>query len=295
MQDDIIKKLEDTGEYRVIRRLKPVEQYNERPEDIKDIKQAIFLDVETTGMNSHIDKIIELAMVPFKFDSTGTIYDILPAYNSFQDPGIPIPEKITDITGITNEMVAGQVIDLSTVKNMLNESVLVIAHNAAFDRPFCEYLSDAFASIAWGCSCVEIPWRDEGIESRKLEYLVYQYGFFYEGHRAEIDCYAGIKILSRPLPKSGVSALKMLLDSARRSSVRLWAENAPYESKEILKKRGYRWSAGEHGLPKAWYIDLPEDKIELELAKLNQDVYLKKQEHLPMEHFNAKKRYSHRI
>jgi DNA polymerase-3 subunit epsilon len=77
--------------------------------------------------------------------------------------------------------------------------------------------------------------------------------------------------------------------------VRIWAEHAPFDSKELLKQRGYRWNTGERDTPKAWYIDLPEDQIEMEITKLNQDVYPHKRDHLPMKHFNAKKRYSHRI
>lgn len=112
---ELIRQLEDTGEYRVIKRFEPVTCYHVKSEQCTDIKQAIFLDVETTGMNPATDKIIELAMVPFEFDSSGKIYDVLRAYNAFQDPDMPIPQKITDITGITNDMVAGHAIDLKVM------------------------------------------------------------------------------------------------------------------------------------------------------------------------------------
>jgi len=290
-----IQALEETGNYRIIKRFQPVSCYNQDASHKADKKIGIFLDTETTGMNADTDKIIELAMVPFEFDSEGNIYKLLQGYNSFNDPKTAISEEITKITGITNAMVKGQVIDLEKVKALLNDAVLVIAHNAQFDRPFCEKLTEAFEGIAWGCSMQDIPWREEGIEGTKLEYLAYRYGFFYEGHRAEIDCQAGIEILSRQLPQSKESVLKTLLDNARRSTVRLWAENAPYDCKDILKARGYRWNAGDNSTRKSWYIDLPEEKLEAELNKLNNDIYQKKQTHLPMEYFNAKKRYSGRV
>ena len=179
MEEKLVNQLERTGDYRVIKRFVPVDRYH--PDDDLKLKIGIYLDTETTGMDAGSDKIIELAMVPFEFHSSGRIYRVLPAYNSFQDPGIPIPDEITTITGITDEMVAGQSIDLEQITSMLSKAVIVIAHNAKFDRPFIERLHEGFKDISWGCSMSDIDWRAEGIESAKLEYLAYKYGFFFEG------------------------------------------------------------------------------------------------------------------
>jgi hypothetical protein len=42
-----------------------------------------------------------------------------------------------------------------------------------------------------------------------------------------------------------------------------------------LKKRGYRWSAGDEGRPKAWYVDIDEAKRDDEIAYLRQSIYLR--------------------
>ena len=139
---ECIEKLESTGDYRIIKRFTPVAQYCTHTP--KDTKVGIYLDTETTGINPNKEEIIELAMVPFEFDSLGKIYRILPEYNAFQDPRRPIPEMITQITGITDEMVSGEAIDVKQVTNMLEKAVLVVAHNAKFDRQFVEKLSDSF-------------------------------------------------------------------------------------------------------------------------------------------------------
>ena len=291
--DDCIRKLEATGDYRIIKRFKPVSYY------LKDkntkTKIGIFLDTETTGMDSDSDHIIELAIVPFEFDADGHIYRLLPEYNSLNDPGKPIPAIVTQLTGITDEMVKGQSINLDTVKKLLSDAVIVIAHSARFDRPFCENLLDEFKDISWGCSVADINWQEEGMEGRKLEYIAYRYGLFFEGHRATIDCQVGIEILSRPLFNSGEPALKRLLDNARRTDIRLWAEGAPFDMKDKLKKRGYRWSPGDNGKRKAWYLDLPEDKLESEMNYLNAHVYIREAGTLPTDRFNAKIRYSRRL
>lgn len=218
---ECIKKLEASGDYRIIKRFVPVEYYCHPTPD--DIKLGIYLDTETTGTNPKKDEIIELAMVPFEFDPSGKIYQVLPEYNAFQDPHRPIPEKITNITGITDDMVSGETIDVVEVGKMLKAAVLVVAHNAKFDRQFVEKLSDSFKDVSWACSISDINWNEEGIGGVKLDYLAYKYGFFYDAHRATIDCQAGIEILSRQLPESGDLALKRLLDKARRTDVRIWA------------------------------------------------------------------------
>ena len=293
MYEEQVKQLQKSGDYRIIKRFEPVKRYHQG--EGKGVKQAVYLDVETTGLDPDSDKVIELAMVPFEFDSDGNIYRVLPEYNAFQDPGRPIPDNITRITGITDEMVAGQSIDLDRVKEMLSSTVLVIAHNARFDRPFMENLYDGFQDLWWACSMADINWSEEGIESAKLEYLAYKYGFFYEGHRATIDCLAGLHILSQALPVSHTPALKALLTSARRTEFRLWAINAPFDMKDVLKKRGYRWSPGDDGGYKAWYSDIAEAELESELTYLETEIFKKPLAELPRKKINAQLRYSMRL
>lgn len=288
-----ITQLTDTGNYKIIKRFEPVQQYHDGAKD--DLKIGIYLDTETTGMDADEDEIIELAMVPFEFDKNGNIYRLLPEYNGLQQPSLPIPEIITQITGITDDMVKGQSLDLEKVSAMLSQAVIVIAHNARFDRPFVENLLDDFCDIAWACSIADVEWNKEGFEGVKLEYLAYKFGFFYEGHRATIDCQAGIEILSRTLPKSNETVLHQLLNNARRTDIRLWAEGAPFDRKDVLKKRGYRWSPGDNGKRKAWYKDLSEDELEEEMKYLNDSIYTRAVGVLPMDKFNAKVRYSRRV
>jgi DNA polymerase-3 subunit epsilon len=291
--EEYIKKLEATGDYRITKRLKPASQYFKDDGTKKRI--GIFLDTETTGLNSESDEIIELAMVPFEFDDNGRIYRILPEYNELNDPGILIPEFITQLTGITNEMVKGHSINLDIVKNILTDAEIVIAHNASFDRPFCEDLSDVFENIHWGCSIKDINWKEEDISGLKLEYIAYKYGFFFEGHRATIDCQAGIEILSRPLFKSGEFALKRLIDNALKTKTRLWALGAPFDKKDILKQRKYRWNNGDKDGHKAWYIDLPEDEVGNEITYLKTHIFFREIRDLPMDRLSSKLRYSKRI
>lgn len=101
-------------------------------------------------------------MLKFNFDREGHIGAAVDSFRAFNQPQKSIPSSIADLTGITDEMVAGKRIAEQDIQDFVGDAALIIAHNAAFDRPFCEKLSPLFASYPWACSATEIPWRDEG-------------------------------------------------------------------------------------------------------------------------------------
>jgi hypothetical protein len=100
-------------------------------------------------------------------------------------------------------------------------------------------------------------------------------GFFHQAHRAVDDCHALREILSFELPTTGMSALAVLLERTRKRTMRLWAEQSPFDLKDVLKRRGYRWSDGGDGRPRSWYVDLDESQLDDEIA------FLKAENHGP--------------
>jgi len=263
--------LDADDEYRVLRRLRSRPTYSD--DDGSEKLLGIYLDVECTGLDYRKDSIIELGMIRFEFSREGKVFHILETFDEYEDPGIPIPDNITVLTGISDEMVRGKQIDDEAVSKFIAEAGIVIAHNASFDRKFMEKRFPAFAEKSWGCSQREVPWREEGIESNKLEYIAYRSGFFYEGHRADIDCLAGIEILSHPLPKSNQLPLTLLLENARKTTYVVWAIGSPFESKDRLKERGYRWNGGEDGRPKSWYKEVDQVDQAGEVEFLKSEIY----------------------
>lgn len=263
--------LEATGDYRVIRRLKP------RPPNIPPpgtpMRLGLVVDVETTGLDPRRNEIIELAMTSFSYGLDGTIFTVGESFQRLRQPSEAITPEITAITGITNEMVAGQVIDQAEVAKFAAPASLVIAHNAAFDRRFLERFSDVFSTKPWACSLSQIDWAAEGFEGTKLAYLAQAAGFFYDRHRAMHDCLATVELLATRLPRSGVTGLRRLLDGARAVTWRIWAEDSPFDLKDVLKARGYRWNGDPGPQPRAWYIDVPEAQRETELRFLRTEIY----------------------
>jgi DNA polymerase III subunit epsilon len=269
--EQMARSLVESGDYRVTSRLEPQAEYHP-PDDIPKLVAAV-VDVETTGTNPDSDKIIELGICLFEYDrQSGRIYRVLGSWEWPEDPGFPIPPNITTITGITDQMVAGHRIDDGAVKVLVNRVVLVIAHNADFDRRFLEKRVPVFAEKHWACSRADIDWKAEGIRSSALEFVAYSLGFFHDGHRAANDCRASLHALAQPLPGTGRLALQALLEQARLPTWRLWATDAAIEKKDVLKARGYSWSPGEFGRPRCWYRDVSDADETAEVSWLRQNV-----------------------
>lgn len=270
-EEALAQQLEKTGNFRILRRLIPRPVIS-RAESKFD-KLAVLIDTETTGLDHKSDQVIEVGVVAFTYNDDGAVGDVVGVFNGLQQPTISIPAEITRITGITDEMVRGQVLDLKTLENMIEPADLVIAHNARFDRPFCEKLSPVFVSKAWACSVAEIQWAGLGFEGSKLGYLVGQAGLFHNGHRATDDCHALLEVLIRPAGAAKTIPFAQLLQSSRKSRIRIYAENSPFDMKDHLKKRGYRWSDGSDGRPKAWWTEIDEAQYADELHYLRTEIY----------------------
>ncbi|MBD9375514.1 3'-5' exonuclease [Rhizobium sp. ARZ01] len=270
-EDEMVRHLQATGRYRILSKLQP--RPVARLLNPAFPLRGVIIDTETTGLSSRKDEIIEIGAVAFSFDETGMIGEVTDVYGGLRQPSGPIPADITRLTGITDAMVAGQAIDFDRLNALVKPADLIIAHNAGFDRPFCETLSAVFADKAWACSVSEVDWQARGFEGTKLGYLIGQAGYFHDGHRAVDDCFALLEVLDRKDQGQVGSAFAELYERSQRSRVRIFAENSPFDLKDHLKGRGYRWSDGSDGRPKAWWTEVAEADLEDEICWLRADIY----------------------
>ena len=158
--EQAIASLESSGNYKILRKYEKQKCYHQ--DDSLEKIRGIFLDVETTGLSHEIDKVIEIALVPFEFSKDGRIFRLLDGYSSLEDPKTALPQKIISLTGITNEMLHGKSFNDDEIKNIVASSKLVIAHNAIFDRKFLEKRFPFFNEKPWGCSLSQVSWSDKG-------------------------------------------------------------------------------------------------------------------------------------
>lgn len=270
-----ISALQSTGNYQVLRKLNLEKDPRFTNKSVSGSEIAICIDTETTGMDYAADKIIEIGMVAFEYDPrTANIIRICDRYSGFEDPGRPLPDEIKEITGITDDMVAGKVFDTDRVNRMSQSASLVIAHNAAFDRKFVEAKFPAFVDLPWACTVSQLDWRAERISSRSLEFLLYKCGgYCINAHRALDDAEGVLGLLLGDFPVSGKPIFSALLEKAGEMTSRISAVGAPFDKKDILKQRGYRWNDGSRGGCKGWWISVPMAAEQDELDYLAREIY----------------------
>ncbi|WP_126426451.1 PolC-type DNA polymerase III [Brevibacillus marinus] len=139
--------------------------YNLDPDGGNDVElnehtTYVVFDTETTGLNPAEHTIIEIAAVKMR----GT--EIIEQWSELIDPQVPIGPKTTEITGITNEMLAGKpTIDvvLRKFQAFVQDAVLV-AHNAEFDQGFLEACAKRIGMQ---------PWRNPFLDTLPLARMLY--------------------------------------------------------------------------------------------------------------------------
>jgi len=287
----LARSLEAHPDFRVLRRLQPRLLWPAL--NSQDVVRVVVLDTETTGLDHAKDKIIELALLRVDMDrATGLPVGPVQVFDQLEDPGMPIPKEAMAITGITDADVAGKRLDEARIAALMQGVDVVIAHNAGFDRPFCEARLPLFRDLAWACSFVDLDWKAQGRSSSKLEALAQGLGLFYDAHRAEMDCHALLAVLSAPLPMAPeTTAMARLLAGSQTPFFRLQATGAPFEAKDLLKARAYRWNAEL----RVWHTRLGDEAaLEAECAWLKKTVYGQRSASVMVEKVDALTKYAAR-
>jgi DNA polymerase-3 subunit epsilon len=214
---------------------------NPTPQDANPIIVTV-IDTETASQNPENgidlkrDSVIELCLVNILVDAnTGTVIEIIDALNQLHYPGFKLHPMTTELTGITDSLVRDKYIDEELTIDFIHKSDLILAHNAAFDKPLITRAIDYFLSKNWACSCSgDIDWKAFGMGSKSLKYLLFEKGYFYEAHRASPDVFALIQLMC-DMPE----AMYQIISSATRESYDVRAINSPYSVKDDLRALGF--------------------------------------------------------
>jgi DNA polymerase-3 subunit alpha (Gram-positive type) len=102
--------------------------------------EFVAFDLETTGLSAAQDRITEIGAVRIVNG------EVTESFDTFADPGMHIPEKITELTGITDAMVSGAPSQEEAVRKFLDFAggAVLVAHNAGFDAGFIKAAAERY-------------------------------------------------------------------------------------------------------------------------------------------------------
>ncbi|GAX90562.1 PolC-type DNA polymerase III [Effusibacillus lacus] len=181
---------------------------------IDDNTPYVVFDTETTGLNAAENTLIEIAAVKMKGS------EIIDQWTTLIDPETEISDKITELTGITNEMVKGQpklAEALAKFREFVEDAVLV-AHNAEFDLGFISVCASRVGMSEWTNPVLDtLPLARKLYPSEKnyrLKTLTQKFGVeLVNHHRALDDTIATAKVFQHMLKdmrERGIERLSQL-------------------------------------------------------------------------------------
>lgn len=234
-------------------------------------KTAVIIDLETTGLDSQTDEIIEIGLMEISFDDDD--FSILPRpsriLSELGEPKVLLSDFIKGLTGLIDEDLRGRSINWQMVYERLKKADYLIAHNAQFEKSFLDKI-EALAGLSqkvWACSMTQINWAAKGSRSKSLNYVAADQGFLNPfPHRAPFDVITTFKVIENNLEE--------LILNAGSPVVEVRAVGSDISTKDVLKARGYSWLVED----KVWRTFVSVRAIEAEREFLKKEVYPNKQD-----------------
>lgn len=153
------------------------------------MKEYIVVDLETTGLAPKTDRILEVGA--WKVENGGFVQK----FHRMVDPGMKVPERITQLTGITDSMVQGQPMIDTVIREFIEFAgeLPLLGHNLMFDYAFLKHaaVNQKITFERMGMDTLKISRKVLAeLPSRKLGELCSYYHIPQQrAHRADEDAY----------------------------------------------------------------------------------------------------------
>jgi DNA polymerase III epsilon subunit family exonuclease len=188
-----------------LRRLK---RYTPPPELAVRGGSVIVFDLETTGLDANVDRIIEIGAI--KLNGLKPVAE----FSSLVTTDIELTDDIIKLTGITPDMLRGQPTIDEVLPEFLSfiEGSVLVAHNAEFDMSMLKAACSRLGiDLEWPCFCTLKMARTllADLENKKLDTLATHYGLSFEArHRAIGDIKVTVGVLNGMLKHEGAQLMQ---------------------------------------------------------------------------------------
>jgi DNA polymerase III epsilon subunit family exonuclease len=176
---------QDTAKQSEAFRLRRLKRFIPEPQlPVCDATIVVF-DLETTGLDFEVDRIIEIGAVKLKN------WEPVAEFSFLVRTDLELTDDIIKLTGITPAMLVGQP-DIATVLPQFFEFIegsLLVAHNAEFDLGMVKAAASRLAiDLEWPCFCTLKMAREllPALENKKLDTLAQHYGLTFESRHRSI-------------------------------------------------------------------------------------------------------------
>ncbi len=194
----------------------------------------LILDTETTGLDNENDDCIEVGSILFNVKSRSVLAQqsfLLPVEENNAEKINNIPAGITRLPQPLSQAI-------KYFESLVQESDVVVAHNAEFDKKWFGINKLPQIKKQWICSMDDITWpADRQLKSRpSVIDLALAYGVpVWSAHRALTDCIYLAEVFKR------CNELEQLLIRALEPKILFRAEIS-YEERHLAKNAGFRWN-----------------------------------------------------
>jgi DNA polymerase III alpha subunit (gram-positive type) len=211
------------------------------------------VDLETTGLDSENDKIIEVGAVLWDSEMNTAV-----KMASLLIKGVSIPANIKDLTGIQQEHCDKFGIELLWALETLNveyfyHSSYIMAHNAIFDKTFIERdfkklnLESLGPVSPWIDTRYDIPYGKESMGKGELVAIAAKHGFLNPfAHRAVFDCLTTCVLASK-------YSWDKIIERSKSPNIKVRAL-VNFDNNKKAKDAGFYWKAES----KMWLKDMKQ-------------------------------------
>jgi DNA polymerase III subunit epsilon len=214
--------------------------------------KILILDTETTGLNPKTDYVLEVAAILWSLEYRFIISQISTLI--YYKPLIENPaEPINGIPSGVLDHALGYEYGLTMINQMSSSATYICAHNANFDKSFCQRLEGLVLPMENWIDTQDIIYpKSQYCRGNSLNNLAIAHGIpIIDSHRALEDCQVLAKLLSL------VTDLEIQLAKAARPKVLV--KSLEEKPGMLSRQYGFRWNLI---IPFAWAKYMPEEDIE---------------------------------